>query len=290
LWVRFDPSNGDLLVRGPGGLRFPLQITPGSPDTVVFQRPKHFGPISSTDCDFDISRDGKVAAVASLKYNFATIWRDDPRKVDFIGGVGPHGTRAVRLSPDGSRILTILHGKDSGLLWDSVGHRKIAELPEAGFFTNDGRWLTTGRRRWAADTGQEGPPVSITEGPTAIAFSPDETMFVGQSTDEAMHLVDAATGRTLVKLGLPEPGRSWYAAFSPDGAQLLHVPKDHGYVCAWDLRVLRRHLADLGLDWEAPSFPPAPESEQYDPPVVQRTPGSAIGNLWVPIHPLELAP
>jgi hypothetical protein len=96
----------------------------------------------------------------------------------------------------------------------------------------------------------------VAEGPPILAFAPDGTLFVGQSNNEAVLLVDARTGKPLVQLGLPEQSRCWFAAFSPDGTQLVLQAADHLHVYTWDLRVLRRHLADLGLDWNAPAYPP----------------------------------
>ena len=46
------------------------------------------------------------------------------------------------------------------------------------------------------------------------------------------------------------------------GANLIHSSADHHLVYVWDLRAIRSHLADLGLDWEAPPFPDAATSRQ----------------------------
>jgi tetratricopeptide (TPR) repeat protein len=46
-----------------------------------------------------------------------------------------------------------------------------------------------------------------------------------------------------------------FGTFSPDGSQFLHVTNDEHTVGVWDLRALRRHLADLGLDWDAEPYP-----------------------------------
>ncbi len=82
-----------------------------------------------------------------------------------------------------------------------------------------------------------------------------------------------AAGKTLVQLGLPEQSRAGYATFSADGSQLVHQSADHHQVHAWDLRALRRHLAELDLDWDAPPFPPAVESDRPLPPIVTVHPG-----------------
>jgi WD40 repeat protein len=136
------------------------------------------------------------------------------------------------------------------------------------FFTPDNQWLTDGYRRWQVGTWTEGPGRPTAGGPSALAFSTDGTMFAGQTNDESVHLVDVENGKTLVQLGLPEQNRSRFAAFSPDGTQLVVQSADNGYVYSWDLRTLRRHLADLGLDWKAPALPEAPRGAKRSPPVV----------------------
>lgn len=51
-------------------------------------------------------------------------------------------------------------------------------------------------------------PMTVRVLMTALAFTADGSLFVGQVNDEAAHLVDAATAKTLVQLGLPEQSRS----------------------------------------------------------------------------------
>lgn len=47
----------------------------------------------------------------------------------------------------------------------------------------------------------------------------------------------------------------WAPTFTPDGARLIGVGNGKG-VHVWDLRLIRRHLAEMGLDWDAPPYPP----------------------------------
>ena len=39
----------------------------------------------------------------------------------------------------------------------------------------------------------------------------------------------------------------------------------------WDLRRIRARLAELGLDWDAPPYPPEPEDNHRVPPPLQLT-------------------
>jgi hypothetical protein len=67
-----------------------------------------------------------------------------------------------------------------------------------------------------------------------------------------------ATGRELAQLEDPEQFAR-YALFSGDGTKLIAEAKDGLRV--WDLPRIRRELAKLGLDWDAPPYP----SEKPDP-------------------------
>src|SRR5581483_6445696 len=45
--------------------------------------------------------------------------------------------------------------------------------------------------------------------------------------------------------------------FTADGAQLLCAGGETEALYLFDLRLLRQELAELGLDWDAPPYPPA---------------------------------
>ena len=45
-----------------------------------------------------------------------------------------------------------------------------------------------------------------------------------------------------------------WATFSPDGSRLVVTTNDGPAVHVWDLRAIRRHLAEMGLDWDAPAY------------------------------------
>jgi serine/threonine protein kinase/WD40 repeat protein/tetratricopeptide (TPR) repeat protein len=268
--VRFDPSNGDLLTYGPRGLfRWLISFAPGLTGAVTVGPPRLLAPGSSTagDWQFDVSRDGKVILVADRTRTF--IYRQEAARLRALL-LGPlRDCRVVRLSPDGQWALTTENMQDERLIWDTRTGRRVAKVASSStpFFGKDGCWLTDGRRRWRIGTWQE-EPMTVPEGSTALIFSENDVMFAGQTSDETIHIVNAATGRTLVQLGLSEQCRFWCATFSPDGTQFIHSSQDQHSVYAWDLRELRCQLSDLGLDWNAPPFPPASENTRQLPPVV----------------------
>jgi hypothetical protein len=71
-----------------------------------------------------------------------------------------------------------------------------------------------------------------------------------------VRLVDARTGGELATLPTPDLPAVDRLCFSPDGSLLACVVDTVG-VQLWDLRGLRARLADLGLDWDLPAYPPA---------------------------------
>jgi tetratricopeptide (TPR) repeat protein len=75
--------------------------------------------------------------------------------------------------------------------------------------------------------------------------------------DRVVRLVDPRTGQKLATLDITNgPVTVGQMAFSPDGSQLVIVYVREG-LRVWDLRKVRARLAAMGLDWDAPPYPPA---------------------------------
>ena len=55
------------------------------------------------------------------------------------------------------------------------------------------------------------------------------------------------------------------AVFTPDGTRLIAVNSVKG-IHVWDLRLIRRQLKELGLDWDWPEFDPAEMSDKPQAP------------------------
>src|SRR5262249_21648141 len=83
-------------------------------------------------------------------------------------------------------------------------------------------------------------------------FSPDGKMLALRYSVSEVRLVDPDTGREFARLppaGCPYP-------FRPDGSQLMTYTGRDNTIQVWDLRLIRRQLAELGLDWDVPAYPP----------------------------------
>jgi tetratricopeptide (TPR) repeat protein len=73
-------------------------------------------------------------------------------------------------------------------------------------------------------------------------------------------LVEVDSGRELARLEDPNQDEATFMVFSPDGSRLVTVnASDSGMIHVWDLRTIREHLKELGLDWDAAPLPPAAE-------------------------------
>jgi hypothetical protein len=69
-------------------------------------------------------------------------------------------------------------------------------------------------------------------------------------------LSDIETGRLLARLEDPCQDNPTGVTFSPDGSLLIAPNNESRSIHVWDLRRIRRGLAELDLDWEAPPDPP----------------------------------
>jgi WD40 repeat protein len=64
--------------------------------------------------------------------------------------------------------------------------------------------------------------------------------------------------------------------FSPDGTRLAVATGNHT-VHVWDLREIRRELAEIDLDWDLPPYPPATPVRDGRPLRVEVVPGPSGG-------------
>ncbi len=141
--------------------------------------------------------------------------------------------RNIAFSPTGSRF--------------ALSTEKFLVLQE--FDANrSNRWLL----RWSV-------PLDIGVGqPAPFAFSPDGRTIAVSYNRFDLRLLDAASGKELATLSPPDPfqiSSKEAIAFSEDGC-LLRAIRNDGRVVEWNLPIVRRALAELGLNWsDSPSEP-----------------------------------
>jgi hypothetical protein len=173
--------------------------------------------------------------------------------------VGPlDDCRGVAVSPDGEWLATGSHGTSGFQVWHIHDATKVAQINIEGliypWFSPDGRWLMTGNspcRLWEVGTWRE---ATIKIGGNGICFSPDGRLLVIQDASRIIRLVESETGRTMARFETPDQCAIGWATFSPDGSRLVVTTNDGPAVHVWDLRAIRRQLARIGLDWDAPAY------------------------------------
>jgi WD40 repeat protein/Tfp pilus assembly protein PilF len=175
--------------------------------------------------------------------------------------------RNCGVSPDGRFVATGGHhvppGQSGCRVWSATDGRPLRKLPlwpgGTPVFSPDGTWLGIGvggqgTLLWQIPSGEPGP--LLDEGPSEVAFAPDgRTVAVGG--ESAVRLCLTASGRELARLEIPDQTRLHPIAFSHDGVHLFALDTERT-IHAWDLRRIRRGLAELGLDWDAAALPDPP--------------------------------
>jgi WD40 repeat protein len=110
--------------------------------------------------------------------------------------------------------------------------------------------------------------------PGHVAFSPDGRLMALEMAPAVIHLMEAATGRTVARLEDPHGDRATWHGFSPDGAQLAVVARYAGAIHIWDLGAIRARLKTMNLDRDWPEFPPdATGTPTADPLTIDVLPG-----------------
>jgi WD40 repeat protein len=203
----------------------------------------------------------------------AVLHRDRPDRRVILGP--QYDVRSTAVSPDGRYVATGSHWEDglskSARIWDAQSGRQVHELPLEGStmsrFSPDGRWLMTrtghvGNRLWEVGTWREVRRFEY----AGFAFSPDSRLLAINDVFGVVRLIETASGREVARLTGPEP--MWYQpeCFTPDGARLIATCSGHQALYVWDLRLIRRQLKELGLDWDWPEFDPAAEGSRLAGP------------------------
>ena len=260
-------SSGDLLTlnRGPRGVRrWPVQL---DPDRGRFRiGPPRRLPLPAGGLG-GIAEDSSGRIVAAAEFGVAHVLTPDR---EFP--VGPlDDCREVAVSPDGQWLATGSHGQNGAQVWRIADGAPVADLKEVEglvqvAFSPDRRWLMTSPspcRLWSVGTWDEARRFSG-EG---YGFSPDGRYLLVLDSKKVLHLVEPETGRAVAGLESPDSCSVMCATFSPDGLRLAVITNDGPAVHVWDLREIRKRLAEIGLDWDAPPYPEIDPAAGAGPPL-----------------------
>ena len=269
-----------VLTTGKGGLRrWPIQIrNAASRETIRVGPPQVLElPIRDLwDCRACLDKEGQLVAIADRRHARAILWRGDRPAEPLM--LGPHpGAHYVALHPTSQWVATANWKGENVKLWDTTTGQEIRELPIGQdaqvAFSPDGEWLVTGGSRkyqfWRVGSWQEVLNLSINREslsglPGPMAFAPDGRLLALARSTLEVQLLDPHTSRQVARLPSPSPQIISCLCFSPDSSRLA-VATEAGTVELWDLRRIRQELAEMGLDWDLPPYPPAVPAEETRP-------------------------
>jgi hypothetical protein len=89
-----------------------------------------------------------------------------------------------------------------------------------------------------------------------IAFSRDMRLMAFELEPGIIDLKEFGSGKTVARFEDPNGDLSTWAAFTPDGTQLISAARYAEAIHRWDFRAIRTRLKAMGLDWDWPEFAP----------------------------------
>jgi eukaryotic-like serine/threonine-protein kinase len=244
-------ASGDLLTNGPEGVQqWPVRLDTGRGEFRI--GPPRRLPLPAGLCAVDEDRTGRVVALAHHDAAYIA----SPERTIRVGPLDD--CRSIAISPDGAWLATGSHETGGVQVRRVADPTAVIELRSAVggrvHFSPDGKWLMTGAapcRLWTVGTWRK---ALQTDG-DGLCFSADSRLVVVAEQSRALRLVETATGRALARLESPDLCGVGSATFSPDGSRLVLTTNEPGAVHVWDLRAIRKRLAEMGLDWVAPAYP-----------------------------------
>jgi serine/threonine protein kinase/WD40 repeat protein/Tfp pilus assembly protein PilF len=280
--VLLAAADGSLITSGPRGLyRWPLRAVDAPCERRLVLGPAQRLPVTINDRPWQGSLDlkGQRLAVADFWQKAVVIDLNDraaPGPGPDPGGpwllTGHVRVSNVALSPDGRWAATGTFKGADIKVWSLSGdhHPQPVHTIPCGAaevaFSPDGRWLVVGDENRFYKVGSW-EPAEVIRGKRAngsIAFADDApVMAVPYDDRRQVGLLDPETGRELAVLAADNAQMIDRMALSADGGRLA-VARSDNTVQLWDLRAVRRRLADLGLDWD-----PSPDRPEETGPDTQ---------------------
>ena len=271
--VGFDAEGLNLILTGTGGL-FRCPITESADG---FQRGLGKATLLSAGCADPngcrmgrLSADGRICAVVGD--NLCEFFRMDTFEKQAETGLQP-GMRYSDISSNGFLFASGAWQRPGVKVWDVQTGALVKELPThvehddgtaTVAFSPDSRCLVTATthdyRFWNVGSWSLArliPQEAGNDFSPMLAFTRDGKILAGSYARNKVRLHDAATGQVLADLEAPDSRMITALTFNHDGTQLA-VGESAGALRLWDLRQIRRRLAELDLDWDQPSFPGEP--------------------------------
>jgi WD40 repeat protein len=258
----FQPSGSLLTLTSQDGLlRWPIAYavkTGGNPIAGPPERlalPFGNGLAQSGDGRIIVSCDRKVIATQRNAGGWIlhTDWPGEPIHVDVGGDI-----RCIMISLDGRWVFTSHHVNGALNVFDSRDGALVKSIPHGGnyfdlwttaasCFSPDGRWMgiaLDGGRLMELGSWEIGPQL-----PGMVQYAPAGNFFA-VATNAGIRLFDQTTGRELATLEDPSLDFAQQILFTSDASKIISINRNSG-IRVWDLRLIRRQLKTMGLDWQA---------------------------------------
>lgn len=222
---------------------------------------------SSWRCEgASLSSDGATLAVAANRRDVAIFNLRESNPLPKIVAEHPN-VRYISISPDGSRAASGGdHQGPDGMVrvWDVAQGKILRSIPQTNrqgvCFNWDGSLLVhtgaSSHRVWDTRTWRlRAEFAQSPAGPTAAAaFSPRSDALAIIVDERSIDLVDISKMQVIARLESPDPIGQEALTFGADGTTLFVANSQGHSIHMWNLRTLRTHLVDLGLDWDLPPF------------------------------------
>jgi WD40 repeat protein len=297
--VLFDPDGKSLITAGSSGpQRWPIRLDAETTAGGMRIGPPRALGLAAGSGRVSQSRDGRILAVIQADGLKAL----DKGSADHRSFEGQRDLRTVAISPDGKWIATgaVRRGSPQVTVWNVQRGKRVWELPghDNAAFSPDGRWLVTSTEKeyrfWDVGSWRRGQRIPrYGEGALrgCMAFTRDGRLLALTYSNVALKLIDLTTAREVATLEASDPQIVSGLCFSPDGTRLAAATETH-VIQLWDLRLIRRQLAAMGLDWKLPPYPPVIGNPAPKPLSVTVSPGDrassrSLGSLDDPsrCHP-----
>ena len=263
-WHLMFEASGDLLTSGTSGVwRWPVQL---DTDRGEFRLgPPRQLPFPNSNAGLAEDQLGRVVALA----NFS---RAEVQISGHFTQVGPlDDCRSVAVSPNGEWLATGSHNGTGAQVWHIGDGIRVKDLATEGtvqvVFSPDGkRLLTTPSpcKLWSVGTWSKEREIPG-EG---LCFTPDGRYLLVQDANKVLVLVEIESDRTVARFESPDSCEARWASFSPDGSRLVVTTNESpAAVHVWDLRAIRKRLAAIGLDWDAPVYSDDDPANAAAPPL-----------------------
>jgi Flp pilus assembly protein TadD len=214
---------------------------------------------SAVATSFEVSPNGE-----SLAAEIATGWCiqniGPPQKPVALGKCGD--SRQASFSPDHRLVAIAGFGTAGAKVFDCQTGDLVADLPTANcgiaHFSPNNRWLATspdGVRLWRTSDWAIDRQLNVlgtTPMGLGLAFSPDSRVLAAGQPNGVMRLIDPATGDDWAELSHPDLSCASFIAFTADQSRMIALgSRRQDRVRIFDLRAIRRQLAERDLDWPA---------------------------------------